>query len=1180
LLAGLATPVVLAPSSSVASPAVDDKPAPGATFGTKLLSVDFDSQASTIDPGDTFTVSGTVGKVTQGVVGRLGAGVPASFTLAVTDAGGTVLGTQQVTADDDGSFATTVPGELTAGLAGSEDLRAGDLSLALRALDASYAGFAAAEAGAEPIAVRASTQRLKITNSFVSSVGWVKPGADYPSRILVTNPTSKAISGAVVTVRAPTGTTFRKASGAGARAVRPTQITWRLKPVGAKKTSVLVIESRAATLEALPTLVWRDLSTTATLVSRKKRSTVRSHGPKVIPPAEVYDTARYGDRPFPVVPVQYTDRTYTAGHSGGDLAQVINARSVKGSTFNLYQEMSLGQLYPNGTVPSAGIATADFDYAPGFDFQQTSPATLSTCTGVTFGDSPIPAQGTALYPERITNGVYNLPGQTQWYGADANGSAVVGALGGVAALQQIDSGCGPTGKLVADAVAVSDPEIDYSDFDTDKDGVVDFFMAVFAGCGGNGASQLGVCSDAASDALPYDNIWPHSSSLEFYLSDPVTGLPGFTTDDQLKDLEGKPLFYTSKSYQKMTTNRTPYQVFVRVGPYNLNPETAIDKASVISHEYGHSLGLPDFYSLGGRETYGDWNLMATDKSQNMDGFSRQELGWVVPEVLTRGTRTVKNIPDSKQDTGVIRWKTAAGKSYTLKRGRDGVVHNSRMYVAKLPGRQLLDPKVFSTGDRATKKHAWFSGAGNDFGCATDGGGRNLDFSLPALSKIPAGTDVSVSFKSYWDIEWDYDYGYVLSSKDGKGFTSHASDNDYTSSNTDPLAGNPNQNGCQAAYDNGLTGTSGSYQAGTEALDRKAGNTPAPIFVSDTYDISDLAGAKTPVLRFSYATDPGLARPGWFIDDIVVKAGSKVIYRSDFEKNGSPEDPFVFNGGCQSDNPGGDCTKGWQYVKAGAEAEFDHAYYVELRDRSGFDLDGKGQIDRDPIGFQPGLSLLYSDEAHGYGNAGTDDPPAQSPLDAKPEPGSTAPNLNDAAFTAARGRRTFSDFGRGHTDNYSDPANTAVDPRHSGVANPWRFQYDCLSFKVLSMKGATNGPSASNGDLTGTVRFTVGKGCGRFNYGYGVPATPKNTRPTARITASRTTVPAGTAVRFDGSRSTDKETPRTLDYVWSWDDGGAVKDAVGVQARHTFDTPGTYRVRLRASDPQGRFHIAPLTVTVT
>ena len=54
----------------------------------------------------------------------------------------------------------------------------------------------------------------------------------------------------------------------------------------------------------------------------------------------------------------------------------------------------------------------------------------------------------------------------------------------------------------------------------------------------------------------------------------------------------------------------------------------------------------------------------------------------------------------------------------------------------------------------------------------------------------------------------------------------------------------------------------------------------------------------------------------------------------------------------------------------------------MRDRSGFDLDGHGENDRDPIDFQPGLSLDYTDEAHGYGNAGTDDPPAQTPLDSR------------------------------------------------------------------------------------------------------------------------------------------------------------------------------------------------------
>ena len=38
-------------------------------------------------------------------------------------------------------------------------------------------------------------------------------------------------------------------------------------------------------------------------------------------------------------------------------------------------------------------------------------------------------------------------------------------------------------------------------------------------------------------------MWPHSSSLEYYYTDPATGQAGYTTDDQLKDLEGRPLLY-------------------------------------------------------------------------------------------------------------------------------------------------------------------------------------------------------------------------------------------------------------------------------------------------------------------------------------------------------------------------------------------------------------------------------------------------------------------------------------------------------------------------------------------------------------------------------------------------------------------------------------------------------------
>ena len=601
-------------------------------------------------------------------------------------------------------------------------------------------------------------------------------------------------------------------------------------------------------------------------------------------------------------------------------------------------------------------------------------------------------------------------------------------------------------------------------------------MVVFAGCGGNGASQLSVAGCTYTDA-PYDNVWPHSSSLEFSYTDPDTGQGGFVTDDQLRDDEDRPLFYTSAARSEMTTTETDFPVMVRVGPYNVNPETAIDKASVISHEYGHSLGLPDFYSLGSRETYGDWNLMATDKSHNMDVFSRQEMGWIVPEVLKPGTSpTVNGWTDSKQDTGVVKWQTEDGTPYTLRNGADGTVHNSKAFVAKLPGRQLIDPAKFESGDGASASHAWWSGSGNDFGCAPEAG-HNLDLAVPGLADLPEGSTVSLELKSLWDIEWDYDYGFVLTSTDGgESFESSESENGYTT----PMAQNPNNVACQSRYGNGITGSSGSYNDGTQDLDRLTGTVPDSVFLADRFDVSELAGADDGVLRFSYATDPGLARPGWFIDDVKVTAttpdGDEVLLETDFESDGGPDDPRVFNGGCQDDF-GSDCTQGWSYVNADAEAPADHAYYLELRDRSGFDLDGKGENDRDPIEFEPGLSMVYTDEAHGYGNVGTDNPPAQSPLDSQPEPGSDTPELGDAAWTDAAGDKAFSDSGQGHTDNYTDPAETEPDPRFPDVDTPWRFQYDCLSFLVTSMVGKDVGPVASDGNLAGTVDFDLGRGCG-------------------------------------------------------------------------------------------------------
>jgi len=908
----------------------------------------------------------------------------------------------------------------------------------LRALVAAIVFLAAAQPAA------AAT----LENDFVSSRGWVKPGEAYPFTLKVTGP----VAGATVTLSPPDGTTITGAT------------TWDVGTLAAGQTARKVFEARADTLAEDPEIVWKNLSTVATLTSDAGSQSATSHGPKVIPPAGGYESARYGDRPFPVVPVDFADRAMSDTAAASKLESKINDPGNPGSTFNLYQEMSYGQLFPHATVPSAGIASRDWTYGPGFQFT-TNAVKPDTCRGV-----PIPIRPA----QRIKDGRYQLPGTTDYYGDDGKGSALIGALSGVGALQDIDSACGPTGKAVYDAAQIADPEVDYDSYDTDKDGVVDFFMMVFPGLGGNGDSQL-------NGAPPYDNIWPHSADLQNAYVD-ADGQKGYVSDDQSHDLEGHALFWTDATRTRRTTDTTPYPVHVRVGPYNVNPETAIEHASVISHEYGHSLGLPDYYSTGSRETYGSWTLMATDYSQNIDIVGKKELGWVVPRVLEPGqTRAVTGWQDTKRDTHRIDWKRPDGTPYTLH--GDGV-DNGEAYVAALPGRRIIDPTLVPSGT-----HVQWSGSGNDFGCPPSGG-HNLDLALP---NVPAGTQkLTLSFKSRWDAEWDFDYGFVLGSTDnGKSYHSYASASGYTT----PATQNPNAAGCQQQFGNGITGSSGSYKAGTQTADRLLGNYPDAPFVDDSYDISDLIGKPGAVLRFAYATDPGLARPGWFIDDVVIKAGDTVIYSSDFEQ---PTDSALFNGGCRDGLATAQaCTHGWTSVAADAESQAEHAYLMELRDRSGFDAHGQGESDRGDITFSPGVLLAYTDEDHGYGNVGTEDPPAQTPLDARPQPGSDTPNLDDAAFKAGD---AFDDAD--HVDNYTDGG------------GDWTLKYGCLRFAVTRLGGGGIGPEVfGRYDLDADATFTTSARCGQFDYGNGalsagVPTAPPQAFPTQqRKPAAVAAVPA-------------------------------------------------------------------------
>ena len=414
-------------------------------------------------------------------------------------------------------------------------------------VDASYADLAAAAAGAGAV-VSPPGHRLTIENSFVSSVGWVKPGDTYPFRIIVTNPTGAAVTGASVTVTAPRGTTFtaapqrhRHAHGGSAG-----EITWNVTravaatgapPAGPPSSS----RTRPPRCRQEPTLVWRDLSTTAT---RSPSAVDRGHGDEPRPEGDpAGDDLRHRALRRPAVPgragrlprPRARRPTTAATRSSGK----INSPDVPGSTFNLYQEMSLRAALPGrhralGRHRHARTSTL----RPRLRLHAASPAAPAPARARPAAARARHRRRPASTPSGSRTAGTSCRATPTTTARDATAPRSIGAVAGVGALQNIDSGCGPTGKAVYDAAADRRPG--------------DRLLRLRHRQGRRRRLLHDGLRRAAAATAPrsstrrrrYDNIWPHSSSLEYYYTDPDTGQPGYISDDQLKDLEGRPLYYT------------------------------------------------------------------------------------------------------------------------------------------------------------------------------------------------------------------------------------------------------------------------------------------------------------------------------------------------------------------------------------------------------------------------------------------------------------------------------------------------------------------------------------------------------------------------------------------------------------------------------------------------------------
>ena len=122
-------------------------------------------------------------------------------------------------------------------------------------------------------------------------------------------------------------------------------------------------------------------------------------------------------------------------------------------------------------------------------------------------------------------------------------------------------------------------------------------------------------------------------------------------------------------------------------------------------------------------------------------------------------------------------------------------------------------------------------------------GDSIDATLTRELDLSRVQQATLTFRTWFDIERDFDFAYVMASRDGGRTWS-------------TLAGR------EAKIDDPLGIGFGPAYSG------RSGDGDEAVWVDERIDLSAYAGSRI-LLRFEYITDSGLNRPGWAIDDIAV-----------------------------------------------------------------------------------------------------------------------------------------------------------------------------------------------------------------------------------------------------------------------------------------------------------------------
>ena len=175
------------------------------------------------------------------------------------------------------------------------------------------------------------------------------------------------------------------------------------------------------------------------------------------------------------------------------------------------------------------------------------------------------------------------------------------------------------GIMVVEACKLVDNSVDFSLYDNDKDGVMDFVYVIYAGYGE---------ADGGGD----NTIWPHA----WYL---------YSAAGKRCEVDGKvvDLYACGNEMDNYTEHHTGIGTFC--------------------HEFSHVLGLPDLYETtgyGAHKTFGEWSILDYGPYNN-DGntppmysaYERFFMGWLIPELIVDSANIVLEELNSSQHALLI-----------------------------------------------------------------------------------------------------------------------------------------------------------------------------------------------------------------------------------------------------------------------------------------------------------------------------------------------------------------------------------------------------------------------------------------------------------------------------------------------------------------------------------------------